>query len=282
LSANSLPRPLRDKLDRARARIRSLEGVLVAFSGGVDSTLVLALARDELGPRAVALTAVSASLPREEREAARDLARRLGAEQIEVASDELSIEGYARNPTDRCYFCKDHLYRLCHREAERRGLVAVIDGVNADDLSDHRPGLRAAHEQAVCHPLAEADLGKEEVRRLSAWRGLPTWDKPASPCLASRFAYGLRITPERLGRVERAESALRRLGFRDLRVRFEGETARLEIPLDLLPLCTQPATREAIVADVKRAGFRRVVLDLEGFRSGSLNEALGADPDRPG
>jgi uncharacterized protein len=266
---------LEAKVARLRSIVRGLGSAAVAFSGGVDSSFVLAIARAELGNRALAITTTSASLPAEEHEEARALAREIDAVHVVVTTDETEIAEYARNPTNRCFFCKDNLYRICHAVAEERGLAAVIDGVNADDLGDFRPGLDAAVAHRVRHPLVEAGLGKEEVRRASARLGLPTWSKPAAPCLASRFAYGTEITPERLGRVERAERALKALGFRELRVRFEDDTARLEIAIGDLGRCTEPDTRGAIVAAVKAAGFRRVVLDLEGFRSGSLNEGLG-------
>jgi uncharacterized protein len=262
------------KLTRLRGIVRGLESAVVAFSGGVDSTFVLAIARAELGDRALALTTTSASLPREELEEARALTARIGAEHLVVATDETEIAEYSRNPTNRCFFCKDNLYRICHAEADARGIAAVIDGVNADDLGDFRPGLDAATAHRVRHPLVEAEFTKDEVRRASAALGLPTWSKPAAPCLASRFAYGIEITHERLGRVEEAERALRRLGFRELRVRYEEDTARLEIAVEELARVAEPATRRAVVAAVKAAGFRRVVLDLEGFRSGSLNEGV--------
>jgi pyridinium-3,5-biscarboxylic acid mononucleotide sulfurtransferase len=265
---------LDEKLAHLRSIVRGLDSAVVAFSGGVDSTFVLAVARAELGDRAIALTTTSASLPVEELDEARELAARIGADHRVVATDETEIADYARNPTNRCFFCKDNLYRICHAEAEARGIAAVIDGVNADDLGDFRPGLDAATAHRVRHPLVEAGFTKEEVRRASASLGLPTWSKPAAPCLASRFAYGTEITHERLGRVERAERALKQLGFRELRVRFEGDTARLEIAVEDLARCAEPATRRAVVEGVKAAGFRKVVLDLEGFRSGSLNDAL--------
>jgi uncharacterized protein len=262
------------KLQHLRAIVRAMPSALVAFSGGVDSTFVLHVAREELGESVVALTTTSASLPAHELAEARALAERCGAQHVVVPTDEVAIGDYARNPVNRCYFCKDNLYRICHAEAAARGLAVILDGVNADDLGDFRPGLAAAEEQSVRHPLVEAGMTKHDVRVASAAMGLPTWDKPASPCLASRFPYGTAITHERLVRVERAEAALRGLGFRELRVRFEDDTARLEIAAAEIALCCAPEMRAAVVGAVRGAGFRRVVLDLEGFRSGSLNDAV--------
>jgi len=262
------------KLDGLRARLRKLPSAIVAFSGGVDSTFVLRVAHDELADRVLALTTTSAAVPAHEMDEARSLAARIGALHLVVATDEVAIGDYARNPVNRCYFCKDNLYKLCHAEAERRGIAAILDGVNCDDLSDFRPGLDAATEQHVRHPLVEVGMSKLDVRLASAALGLPTWDKPASPCLASRFPYGTTITHARLRQVEEAEAVLRGLGFREFRVRFEDETARLEIAAADLPRCVAPDTRTALVEGVRRAGFRRVVLDLAGFRSGSLNEGV--------
>ena len=262
------------KLERLRAIVRSVPSAVVAFSGGVDSTFVLQVAREELGDAVVALTTTSASLPAHELADARALAERCGAFHLVVPTDEVAIDGYARNPANRCYFCKDNLYRICHAEAEARGLAAILDGVNTDDLGDFRPGLTAADEQRVRHPLVEAGMSKRDVRLASASLGLPTWDKPASPCLASRFPYGTAITHDRLARVERAESGLRALGFREFRVRYEQDTARLEVAAAEIARCCDAELRDAIVTAVRSAGFRRVVLDLGGFRSGSLNDDL--------
>ena len=262
------------KLERLRAIIRSVPSAVVAFSGGVDSTFVLHVAREELGDAVVALTTTSASLPEHELREARALAERCGAAHVIVPTDEVAIGDYARNPANRCYFCKDNLYRICYTEADARGIAAILDGVNADDLGDFRPGLTAAEEQRVRHPLVEAGMSKRDVRLASAALGLPTWDKPASPCLASRFPYGTAITHERLAQVERAESGLRALGFREFRVRYEQDTARLEIAAAEIASCLDEARRDAVVAAVRGAGFRRVVLDLAGFRSGSLNDDL--------
>lgn len=270
------------KVARLRTIVRSVPSAVVAFSGGVDSTFVLHIAREQLGDAVLALTTTSASLPAHELAEARALAARCGAIHLVVPTDEVAIGEYARNPVNRCYFCKDNLYRICHVEAEARGLAAIFDGVNADDLGDFRPGLTAADEQTIRHPLVEAGMSKRDVRLASAALGLPTWDKPASPCLASRFPYGTAITHERLAQVERAESGLRALGFREFRVRYEESTARLEVAATEIERCCSAELRDAIVSTVRGAGFRRVVLDLAGFRSGSLNDELprGSRPGR--
>jgi len=261
------------KLDRLRDLLAGMPSALVAFSGGVDSTFLLRVARDVLAERCVALTTVSPTTPPDDVAEAKRLAAAFGVVHVLVDTDELAIAGYADNPTNRCYFCKDNLFTICADEAGRRGLAVVIDGANRDDLADHRPGLVAAAERGVRHPLVEADLSKLEIRAASRELGLESWDRPASPCLSSRFPYGTRITPERLARVAAAERVLRERGFRELRVRLHEQIARLEVPVDEMPQLLR--MREAIVTELKRLGFTYVTLDLQGFRSGSLNETLG-------
>src|SRR5690242_1862494 len=261
------------KLAHARDVIARTAGALVAFSGGVDSTFVLAVAREVLGDRAVALTAHSPSVPQAERAEARSLAARLGARHLVVESRELDDPRYVANASDRCYFCKSELYRLCGEAAREAGLGAILDGFNADDRRDHRPGHRAAEERAVRSPLAEAGLRKDEVRAWSEAYGLPTWDKPQMACLASRLPYGTEVTAERLGQVERAEAGLKALGLRQLRVRHHGDIGRIEIAAEEMERAF--ARRAEVVAAVRDAGFKVAVLDLEPFRSGRMNELAG-------
>jgi uncharacterized protein len=270
----------RSKEDVARLRLQSLGSVLVAYSGGVDSSYLLWLAHDALGARALAFTALSAAVPPDELAAARELARCLGVEHIERSSAEIEDPRYTRNAGDRCYFCKTELYELACRHARATGIAAVVSGTNADDLVDYRPGLAAAAEHAVVHPLAEANLSKAEIRALSRAAGLPTWDKPQQPCLASRIPYGTEVTRERLDQLGRAEMALRKLGLREFRVRFHGEIARIEVAEGELSRVV--AIRAEAVRAVRESGFRFVTVDLEPFRSGRLNEAAGLVPLRSG
>jgi pyridinium-3,5-biscarboxylic acid mononucleotide sulfurtransferase len=261
------------KLARLKEEISRCGSALVAFSAGVDSTLVLAVAREVLGDGAVALTAHSPSVPQAEREEARRIAAGLGVRHLERDSREQEDPRYRANPIDRCYYCKSELYRLCEEAARAEGLAAVLDGFNADDRRDHRPGHAAAEEHRVRSPLALAGLTKDEVRAWSDAYGLPTWDKPQMACLASRIPYGTPVTPERLAQVERAEGGLRALGFRDVRVRHHGDIGRVE--LGEAEIARGFAARAEVVAAVKGAGFRLAVLDLEPFRSGRMNALAG-------
>jgi len=269
---------LQAKREAALQRLRGLGSALVAYSGGVDSALLLALAREALGARAVAFTAVSPAVAPDELEGARSLAQELGVEHVERASGELEDPHYAQNPVDRCYFCKTEVYRLAEDEARARGLAAVVAGTNADELLDYRPGLRAAHEHQVVQPLAEAGLSKAEIRQLSREMGLPTWDKPQQPCLSSRIPYGTEVTAERLAQLARSEMALRALGLREFRVRYHGDVARIEVAEGELDQLLR--VRDQIARVLKESGFKFVSLDLEPFRSGRLNEAAGLVPLR--
>ncbi|HVN75769.1 MAG TPA: ATP-dependent sacrificial sulfur transferase LarE, partial [Thermoanaerobaculaceae bacterium] len=231
-------------------------------------------ARAALGGRALAVTARSESLAPDEADAARSLAERIGIAQEEIAYSELAIPGYADNPPDRCYLCKGELFRRLAAIASERGIAAVLDGTNADDLGDYRPGRRAAAELAVRSPLAEVGLGKAAVREALKALDLPVWDKPSSPCLSSRVPYGDAITRDKLAQIGRAEAALRALGFRELRVRHHGSTARIELPKADIERVLSGGLSDEIVARVRGAGFAFVALDLEGLRSGSLNRLL--------
>lgn len=265
--------PLEDRIDRARDALARCESVVVGFSGGVDSALVARLAMDALGADGVlAVTGLSPAVPAVQRRAARRFAAEQGIPHLEAETRELDLPDYVKNAGDRCYHCKGELWPTLAAVAERRGFRRLVDGANADDLGDYRPGRRAATEHAVLSPLADAGIDKDGVRRASRALGLSTWDAPAAPCLASRLAYGVRVTEGRLGAVERAEDGLRGLGFREFRVRHHGDCARVEIAAAELPAAE---ARAAEIRDAARAaGFDRVLLDVEGYRSGALNVAL--------
>ena len=269
------------KLERMRAIFAPMRSLIVAFSGGVDSTLVLKVAHNALGDGVLALTTTSPTMPDEDRDSALAMARLIGARHLVVESNELEIPGYAANPLNRCYLCKHNLFTVCEAKAAELGIDAIVDGLNLDDLHDYRPGMQAASEKRVRHPLVEAEMTKAEVRALSRSMGLPTWDRPASPCLSSRFPYGTEITPEGLEKVAAGEKLLHSMGFAVARVRYHGDVARLEVEQSRIARICEPEVRETIDREFKKIGFRFVAIDLKGFRSGSLNEGVIANAAAP-
>ncbi|MFB8791808.1 MAG: ATP-dependent sacrificial sulfur transferase LarE [Potamolinea sp.] len=265
---------IEQKLEQLKALFAEMKQALIAYSGGVDSTLVAKIACDILGDRALAITAESASLLPEELEDARIQAATIGITHEVVKTHEMDNPNYTSNPVNRCYFCKSELHDTLKPLALKRGYPYVVDGVNADDLGDYRPGIQAAKERGARSPLAEVGVTKAEVRELSKKLGLPWWDKPAQPCLSSRFPYGEEITVTKLQRVGRAEIYLRKLGFSNLRVRSEGDTAKIELPPEKIKEFVLTTDLAILVSTFQEFGFLYVTLDLEGFRSGKLNQVL--------
>jgi pyridinium-3,5-biscarboxylic acid mononucleotide sulfurtransferase len=268
--------PLEVKLERLRESFRAMRSVMVAFSGGVDSSFVLRVACETIGERVLALTTTSPTMPDDDRLNAIAIARGLGVRHLIIESNELEIAGYARNPVNRCYLCKHNLFTVCEQKAAELRIETIVDGLNLDDLNDYRPGIKAATEKGVRHPLVEVELTKAQVRELSRLLGLATWDRPASPCLSSRFPYGTQITLEGLRQVERGEQVLHSLGFNVARVRYHGEVARIEVDASEIGRLLDPRIREQVDCKLREIGFRFVALDLRGFRSGSLNEGVRA------
>ncbi|MFT3776567.1 MAG: ATP-dependent sacrificial sulfur transferase LarE [Minicystis sp.] len=265
---------LQDKMSRLRARLRELGSVLVCYSGGVDSAFVLAVAHAELGPRAVGMTAVSPSLAPAEKDEAAAVAQQIGADHRLVESREIDDPSYAANNPDRCFHCKSELYRIAAVKRAEWDLAAIVNGTNLDDLGDYRPGLEAAKQAGVVSPLIDAGFTKADVRAGAAEVGLAIWDKPAAACLSSRIPYGTSVTRERLAQIGGFEAALKKLGFRQVRVRWHDELARIELGIEELSRAADPALRGAVVEAGKKHGFRYVTLDLGGYRVGSHNEVL--------
>lgn len=284
-TSDALPAELAVKWDALVELLRTLGSCVVAFSGGLDSTVLAKAAQIALGDRAIAATGVSASMAAGELEACRNLADQIGIRHLVLPTGEFENPAYRQNAPDRCYHCKSDLFDRLRELAEQWPMAVVCDGANQDDLEDYRPGAQAAREKQVRSPLAEVGLTKAELRQLAAWWHLPVWNKPATPCLATRIAYGEEVTPERLAMVDQAETFLRSFGLQPIRVRYHrGDLARIEVPQDAFTRFLDPEFRSQVAAHLKQIGFKFVTLDLEGFRSGSLNALLtevSPDPQKP-
>ena len=276
----SLPEEVRNKLNALKEYLRSLGSLAVGFSGGVDSSLLLVIAHEVLGDRALAVTAVDASFPVRELKEAKDFCKERGIRQVICTVDPLKEESYRNNSPDRCYFCKRAIFTEIRRIAAENGIDYAAEGSNMDDLGDYRPGLRAVAELAVTSPLREAGLKKAEIRQISKALGLPTWSKPAYACLASRFVYGEEITEEKLKMIDRAEQFLIEHGFTEERVRMHGNLARIEVPPADIPRLAADGIREAVWEEFKKIGFLFVTLDLKGYRMGSMNATIKEKPDQ--
>ncbi len=266
--------PLQTKIDRLYECLRDYQKVIVAFSGGVDSTFLAEAAQNALGENALAVTAISDSYPIREMKAAQDIAKQIGIRFETVNTEELEQEGYASNPTNRCFFCKSELFDKLRPIADKYDVGTIVYGAIPDDVGDHRPGMDAAKQMGIKAPLIDVDLTKAEIREVSKAWDLPTWDKPAFACLSSRFPYGMRITRELLRQVDAAEQFLYDLGIRQFRVRHHGELARIELEAEEIALLQKKERRSQISDHFKSLGYTHVTLDLQGYRSGSLNEGI--------
>ena len=270
---------LAQKRERLESSLQKLGSALVAFSGGVDSTLVLAVAHSVLGKNVLAVTAQSESLPQRELEQAARLARTLGVDHKIIATYEASSPDYLKNPVNRCYFCKSELYDKLSSVASEHKLAHILNGVNKDDLGDHRPGIFAGKEAGVLSPLADAGFNKQDVRDLAKKMGLPNWKKPAMACLSSRVPYGEAITMEKLAVIEQAEGFLYSLGFNQLRVRHHGDIARIELPQKDISRFMEKSVTDRVQQEFKKIGFKFIAVDIEGFRSGRMNESIKKNGD---